>query len=477
MDGLLLKKAKHIFYASEGLMPNANFIPAYNNEAPRKEGLPSNRTAGIAVAKDGRAAGINASFNRMNEWKTKLMTGAPAPSGVSGNNASWLLSTDFLFADDINMGYRMDIQPEGSKWFSLHKRINKYAYLNPGGTSIDIPGTEADEGFIQTAASEEKTETGTQLKVGEALARWEGWSLSVPRPGSSLNDPMLDKMEVYDKTKPGNIAKEEAKYKTPSVADFKLNVRPTIEKGSLPMLRFGKKYSIKIRTVDMAGNSVELDTKPEDPGAAVVSNIRYMRYEPVDAPFLVAGTTIKDGESSEVVVIRSNEGMSVQQYEAANPDSKHGTAYNQLAIRHLKPPRSTVEMATTHSMLDKGIGTANAAEAAVIYNKIKNDKDPFVTEEDATYKLKITEGNGPQKTLTVEYLADPMAAGVCFYLSSNDPNPKPANPETLTHRISFYLSDEIVSDTQADNDIVINYEKLDEQAADLPDHPERNAGW
>jgi|CXWL01.1.fsa_nt_gi hypothetical protein len=452
MDALLLKKAKHIFYAAEGNMPNEAAIPFYNNEAPRKEGLPSHRTAGIAVAKNGMAENLNKKFQRMNNLKSLLVSGAAAPAGVAGTNASWVLTNEILFADDINLGYRMDVQPEDKpgKWFSLHKRNNKYSYLNSSGTNIDIPGIETDEGFLQTSASEEKTETGTQLKVGEAIARWEGWSLSVPRPGSALNDPMLDSEEVYDKSKPGNAAKENAKYKTPGIADFKLNVQPGLEKGSLPMLRFGKKYSIRIRIVDLAGNSVDLTTQPENAGEAIAGNIRYMRYEPVDAPFLVLGTDIKDGESSEVMVIRSNEGSTVEQYENANIDSKYGKAYKAEAIRHAKPPRTTVEMATTHAILDKGFGPANQAQAAAIYNKIKNDKDPLVNESDATSKLTVVDGT--LSTIPVEYLADPMAAGVTFFIAANDPNPKLPDPEIFTKRASFYFDDEVVNDALANKE-------------------------
>lgn len=448
IDALLLKKAKHIFYAVEGKKLTAAEIPFYNNEAPRKEGLPSSRTAGIAVAKDGRAAQVHGNFERMNDWKSKLLIGAGAPAGVTGTNANWILTTEFLFADDVNMGYRMDIQPEGSAWFSLHKRNNKFSYLNTSGTNIDIPGIETDEGFIQTSASEEKTGPGTtQLKIGEAIARWEGWSLSVPRPGSSLNDPTLDTTEVYDKSIPGNAAKEDAKYKTPGVADFKLNVIPSIEKGSLPMLRFGKRYSIKIRTVDMAGNSVDLDFKPENPDIVIVKKMRYMRYEPADAPFLVLGTEIKDGESSEVLVIRSNEGMTVEQYENANIDNNHTTAFKPQAVRHVKPPRTTVETATIHGILDKGFGPANSAEAAAIYQKITADKDPLITAAAATHTLKVIDGT--QKTINVEYLADPMAAGVTFFISANDPNPKLPNPEILTKRVSFYFDTEVKTDAEA----------------------------
>ncbi len=449
MDALLLKKAKHIFYAAEAMLPNEAAIPFFNNEAPRKEGLPSHRTAGIAVAKNGMADNLSKKFLRMNQLKTQLLTGAAAPAGVNGTNASWILTNEILFADDLNLGYRLDVQPEDKpgKWFSLHKRNNKYSYLNISGTSVDIPGIETDEGFIQTSASEEKTETGTQLKVGEVIARWEGWSLSVPRPGSALNDPMLDKEPVYDKSKPGNTEKEKAKYKTPGIADFRLNVQPGLEKGSLPMLRFGKKYSIRIRTVDLAGNSVDLSTQPENPGEAVVGNIKYMRYEPVDAPFLVLGTEIKDGESSEVMVIRSNEGSTVEQYENANVLSK---VFKPEAIRHVKPPRTTVEMATTHSMLDKGFGPASAAEAAAIYKKITEDKDPL-TEETTSYSetinLKLVDGT--LQEIPVEYLIDPMAAGVTFFISANDPNPKAPDPEIFTRRVSFFFNDEVKDDVAA----------------------------
>ncbi|MGB3006800.1 MAG: hypothetical protein WBC06_09835, partial [Chitinophagaceae bacterium] len=443
MDALQLKKANHIFYSVNYNMPNAAAIPYFNNEAPRKEGTPSHRTAGIAVAKNGRAEILSKKFDRMNKLKNLIIAPGLAPEGTSGTNANWILSNEILFADDLNLGYRMDVQPEDkpSKWFSLHKRNNKYSYLNPSGTNIDIPGMEPDEGFIQTAASEEKTETGTQLKVGEAIARWEGWSLSVPRPGSSLNDPMLDDKEVYDKNK------EAEKYKTPGTADFKLNVIPAIEKGTLPMLRFGKKYAIRIRTVDLAGNSVDLNVLPENAGEAVVGNIRYMRYEPVDAPFLLLGTAIKDGESSEVMVIRSNEGSSVEQYENANVLKN---VFRPEAIRHVNPPKTTVEMSTTHSMLDKGFGAASQAEAAAIYKKIINDKDPLTAvtvSHSETTNLKLVDGN--LQTIPVEYLVDPMAAGVTFFISAHDPNPKAPDPEIYTRRASFYFNDEVTEDNAA----------------------------
>ena len=445
IDNLQLRKAKHIFYAVDNYIPAEQLIPVFNNEAPPKEGLPVNRTTGIAVAKNGMADSVRQKFVKMNSLKPALIAVGMAPTGLAGNNATFILPNEKLYADDLNLGYRMDVQPEGGKWFSLHKRNNKYSFINSGNNYIDIPDMPADEGYIQIGAAEEDTSSGKQLKVSEAIARWEGWSLSVPPVGSALNEPTLEKDEIHDKSNPAAVQKEAAKYRAPLTNDFKLSVTPSVEKGSLPMLRFGKKYSIKIRTVDVAGNSVDHDLTPENAAQAIVPNIRYMRYEPADTPFLLLGNKMKDGESSEMMVVRSNENISVEQYES----TVGGNKYIPDAIRHVKPPRCTVERATTHGMLDKGFGQANAAQAAAYYQKIVSSKDPLFKEEDNSPNLTVF--NPDEKLMNVEYLADPMAAGVTFFVSINDPNPKLPNPEVLTKRISFYNADdkEVTSDAEA----------------------------
>lgn len=444
IDNLQLKRAKHIFYAVDNFIPSEQLIPAFNNEAPSKEGLPVNRTAGIAVAKNGMATATYQKFLRLNSLKPALVAAGMAPAGLTGANASFVLPNEVMYADDLNLGYRMDVQPEGTggKWFSLHKRNNKYSFINSDNKYIEIPGMPADEGYIQIGAAEEDTESGKQLKIGEAIARWEGWSLSVPPPGSALNEPMLDKDEIHDKSNPAAAQKEAAKYKAPLTNDFKLNVTPSVEKGTLPMLRFGKKYAIKIRTVDIAGNSVDHNFTPENAAQAVVNNIRYMRYEPADTPFILLGNKMKDGESSEMMVIRSNENISVEDYE----NTIGGNKYIPIAVRHVKPPRCTVERATTHGMFDQGFGEGNAAKAASYYQKIIADKDPLFKEEDNSPNLQVFDPN--QQLLPVEYLADPMAAGVTFFIAASDPNPKLPDPEVVTRRISFYFDEQVTTAAQ-----------------------------
>lgn len=445
IDALQLKKGNDFYHALDNFIPSEQMIPVFNNAAPTKEGLPVNRTTGIGVAKNGMADTLQKKFVKMNSLKPALVAVGLAPTGLSGTNASFILPNETLYADDLNMGYRMDVQPEdkGGQWFSLHKRNNKYSFINSGNNYIDIPDMPTDEGYIQIGAAEDDTNTGKQLKVGETLARWEGWSLSVPPVGSALNEPMLEQEDIYDKSNPASKIKEANKYKTPLTQDFKLNVTPSIPKGTLPMLRFGKKYGIKIRTVDVAGNSVDLNFIPENAAQAIVPNIRYLRYEPVDSPFLLLGNKMKDGESSERMVIRSNENITVEKYES----TEAGNKYLPDSVRHVKPPRCTVERATTHAQLDKGFGDANATQAASYYQKIISEKDPLITEANNTPNLQIFDPT--QKTLPVEYLADPLAAGVTFFISNNDPNPKVPNPELYTKRISFYFDKEVTTDALA----------------------------
>jgi hypothetical protein len=107
-------------------------------------------------------------------------------------------------------------------------------------------------------------------------------------------------------------------------------------------------------------------------------------------------------------------------------------------------------MASTHGMLDKGFGPANQSEALNIYNKIASSKDPEVKESDASSKLKVVDGK--EQTIPVEYLVDPMAAGVSFFIAASDPNPKLPDPEIFTRRVSFFFDEEVKDDTLANRE-------------------------
>lgn len=256
-----------------------------------------------------------------------------------------------FFAEDLLRGYRLDVwDSHTNDWHSLHRRVGVYQI---GELSFD-PGEE--EGFVQTAAMQPapgaaEGPDGTDLYLHEAIARWAGWSLSVPMPGKHLSrhgdpdkavQPEGDTSDDYLENQPD----------TP----FKMTVNYDIVPGSLPRLAFGRRYRLRARAVDLAGNSLRHDA----PLAAALSLVMglprnpngqpYLRYEPVDAPMVVIRDPLAvtgNGSTVDRLVIRTfNDGIE-QDEEAADLTAND---------RHLLPPRTSVEMGERLGMFDDAGG-------------------------------------------------------------------------------------------------------------------------
>jgi len=114
----------------------------------------------------------------------------------------------------------------------------------------------------------------------------------------------------------------------------------TAQKGSLPRLRFGALYQFRARAVDLAGNSFAPDAVLDEIYNLPQQPTPYLRYEPIAAPAIVLrqllDPILTPGESGNRIVIRSN-------------FNSHIAA---LSERHIAPPKTTIEMAETHGMLD-----------------------------------------------------------------------------------------------------------------------------
>jgi hypothetical protein len=116
----------------------------------------------------------------------------------------------------------------------------------------------------------------------------------------------------------------------------------------LPRLRFDQTYQFRARGVDHAGNSLLVDHGATD-GVAISPPLRHLRFEPVPAPRLILTAPHAPGESSEVLVIRSE-------------DASHfGTdpIDNGTAMRFLVPPRSSQALAEQHHAFDNLLDSAD----------------------------------------------------------------------------------------------------------------------
>lgn len=363
----------------------ANFKNDNNNPTAVEQVLPALRSGGISLMADGRAIQLLQSIRDNQSFDSALQSNSAPPRPFT--------------ARDLVRGYRIDIRPaSGKQWYSLHRRNGTYTF---GADGSIVVHTRDEEGFTQLAAAQpaddptRPTDTvaqaagapqpGTDVFVHERVARWNGWSLSVQRPGGAINrspDPSrsLDPDPTLNQPK------------TP----FKMVAAFEPVPGTLPKLRFGEQYQLRARTVDLAGNSVSLDHQA-DPALVVPSQtpLPYLRFEPVPHPVVVLREPLEQGASLDRLVIRSyNTDPSLDSVASTESDQ-----------RHVVPPRAAVRMAERHGMLDSAAGKlrGDAATYAMITSLDKGE---------------IPVSNGvpidPRAQAATPYLPDPIARGAAF---------------------------------------------------------------
>ncbi len=158
----------------------------------------------------------------------------------------------------------------------------------------------------------------------DSIASWaNGWSMVTARPGQSVTD------------------EEQAVERAPEIGDFKLAVRYVAKPGSLPPQRYGRTYRFRARAVDLAGNAITSDEATALGGPHVLET-PYGRFEPVAPPTIVMRKRVTEGESPDLVVIRSN-------FETA-------AALTDPSDRHFFPPPFDEFRSECHGMFDAADG-------------------------------------------------------------------------------------------------------------------------
>ncbi|HEV8388297.1 MAG TPA: hypothetical protein VGQ35_00560, partial [Dongiaceae bacterium] len=304
--------------------------------------LPALRSGGLSLFADARALKLLARFKDSKTFNDALAANTPIKRP--------------FYAEDLIHGYRLDIWDSHSNaWHSLHLRDAVYRI------GEETFATEREEGFTQLAATKAAPDPANpppdDLYLHEAIARWAGWSLSVPMVGKHLSsDPDPDK------------ALDNPAENAPATP-FKMTTEFHVAKGTLPGLRFGRRYRLRARVVDICGNSLHVD----DPLAGALANFGYaipadpagfpyLRYDPVAAPIVVARDSrcITDpGSSIDRLVIRTYN---------SDPSLDEAAADLNASDRHLVPPRTSVDTAEKLAMFDDASG--KLVNAAAMYNLI-----------------------------------------------------------------------------------------------------------
>jgi hypothetical protein len=345
--------------------------------------LPALRSSGISLLADDRAQQLLRAI-RDNKGFDAVLTGATVRA---------------LNARDLTRGYRIDIYSDRSgQWQSLHRRDGTYRF---GDGSLVVHTTD-EEGFTQLAVTQpaddpsRKTDPvataagapqpGTDLYVNERIARWNGWGLSAPRPGTPLNRSPHPALA----TDPDPTAGQ-------SVTTFNAATSFVPHPGALPLLRFGSRYRVRARAVDLAGDSRPLSAPAADQVVSPADGqlLPYYRYEPVGPPVVVLRTLPGLGGSLLELVIRSYN---------SNP-SLDTVATDEVDERHVAPPRAAVQMVEHHGMLDDAAGRLRGDPATYELITARDRGEIPVVGQDPIE-------TGPQ--LVVPYFPDPPARGAAL---------------------------------------------------------------
>ena len=332
--------------------------PALRNGAtPSETGAPALRSAGMALAR----------FQRGDSLLDDLVGKRDANAAIE--NFTTLPSGDPVEfnAEDLVRGYRADVWDEDAKggpvWHSLHERITQHTVdgLADGMQPIE------DEGYVKaTAASSEREDhpaPSDDLYLHETVVAWDGWSLAAPRPGKRIVEPGE-----------GDNGTSVADYDPAAGQVLPIVSSVRVAAGTLPRLRIGHTYKLRIRTVDICGNSRPVspkDFEPADPDLESDAQL-YVRFEPVPSPAMLRRHLDTEGESLEHVVIRSDVGMTAAAY-ATSPDvtaalAEAGVAHAYAADsqRHVAAPKGSQQMAELDGRFETAFGgSANDATSAL----------------------------------------------------------------------------------------------------------------
>ncbi len=424
LDGAVLKlaaAARTVVGTAEVVTQNPGSETVAPSMTPDSETLPALRGNGFTLYRERRAQHV------VQAWDAA----AALETGHAGGGVVE------LWAEDVTRGYRLDVAEAGEPdtWRSLHARAGEYSLRT------DVPGVRLplpvetpiapDEGYLKAASTSHNAAEKTVAYLHEAVAGWDGWSLSAPRPGNRIG---LRAVEP-----PPDPATEPPGFELPLEVVF----RPA--RGSLPRLRFGRSYRMRARLVDMAGHSTSPDVL--DP-SHVTPFATFFRWEPAPGPAVVPRRPFTEGESLLRMVIRSTLGVGASAYAqlprvAGLPGHlRDDLAYRAVNERHLAAPIGSPQLAELHGLFDASVReSSSAAERDTDFDIASRSAGTFLSPADAGMLTNgkdlprpippaLDENGGPVAhanlqgpgeyvlhdvdQLTLPYLPDPLASGLSF---------------------------------------------------------------
>ncbi|MFH8447744.1 hypothetical protein ACH4CD_00785 [Streptomyces fungicidicus] len=320
-------------------------VPDPAAPSPETKGLAPVRTQGISLVRDDRKGILAADFAKAAQDNDAAVAAQAKRRAGDGRDPDRPDSSDMpeLGAEDLVRGHRMDVwDASRDRWYSLHARTVHYRSPDGGEPLL----TAADEGFFQVNLMAPPADSDSDaLYVPERVMTWEGWSQSAPCPGRVLGIGDGAPDEVVE---PAN----EARTRLP------LRIDVGVQKGSLPRLRFGRGYRVRLRTVDLAGNGLTLAEadalvdRDGDGDWVLPGNgpLVFRRFESVPAPVLVPRLPLEEGASVSRMVIRSTPGSEPGPVGGGSP----ATGTRTVVLANVQPGRTNDDIRLVQQALIAG---------------------------------------------------------------------------------------------------------------------------
>jgi hypothetical protein len=163
-----------------------------------------------------------------------------------------------LTADDLVLGYRLDVRLGGQGWHSVMHRRARYEV---GGAVVGGDWQREEAHIVATAAVKS---TDDRLFADGVVARWSGHRLGLPRPRLDGREP-----------------ETRAVRRLPYDFTWAYELDPQ-EPAGMPELRFSSSYQLRLRVADLAGGGLEVRQDLGEDGATPLRT--YARHEPALPP-------------------------------------------------------------------------------------------------------------------------------------------------------------------------------------------------
>ncbi|MEE1752733.1 hypothetical protein [Streptomyces sp. SP18CS02] len=318
------------------------------------------------------------------------------------------LTTSPLTADSLLGGYRMDIYDVTTdQWYSLCRRRVRYTI---GGVSIGQEtsgggrGGLLEEGYVRPGPAVTGAGAQDALYVHQTVAAWDGWSQVAERPERVVDTG--DAMAATTAPPPFEAVVE-------------------CDPGSLPRLRFGREYRLRVRIADLVGGGLRSDDAgPEEEQSELFT---HHRFEPLLPPELVPTRVLADGETLDRMVIRSDRGTPAGDYAAA-----HGhRAYD---LRHLLAPKCSLELAIQHDRtFDAALGPDVPVAKVKEFFEVAKRADRELAHIPGAQVVGAEAASGiaapyiilPETDVALPWLPDPAGSHIAL-----NPRPRPVDPDT-----------------------------------------------